>query len=34
MTERWENELVESFGKGRRMRFPQFVKTIKEIVAE
>ena len=34
MTERWENELVESFGKGRRMRFPQFVKTIKEIVAD
>ena len=34
MTERWENELVESFGKGRRMRFPQFVKTLREIVAD
>ena len=34
MTEQWENTLVESFGKGKRMRFPAFVQTVKEIVAD
>ena len=34
MTERWQNELVESFDKGRRMRFVQFEHTLKEIVAD
>ena len=34
MTEQWENTLVESFGKGKRMRFPAFVQTVKEIGAD
>ena len=34
MTEHWENELVQSFDKGRRMRFAQFKKTLQEIVAD
>ena len=34
MTEKWENELVDSFDKGRRMRYGAFVKTIEEITAD
>ena len=34
MVDKWENGLVESFGKGKRMRFPAFVQTVKEIVAD
>ncbi len=34
MIEHWENELVASFDKGRRMKFSSFVQTIHEIVAD
>ncbi len=34
MTEHWENKLVESFDRGQRMRYPAFVKTLEEIVAD
>ena len=32
--EQWENELVESFGRGKRMRYAAFVSTLKEILAD
>ena len=34
MTENWENELVSSFDKGKRMNYASFVQTLKEIVAD
>ena len=34
MIEHWENELVNSFDRGQRMKFPSFVQTIREIVAD
>ena len=34
MTEKWENELVDSFDKGKRMKYASFVQTLKEIVAD
>ncbi len=34
MTEKWENELVNSFDQGKRMRFAAFKQTVREIVED